>query len=103
VGTSVGRALETLVSTRYRHPDEIIVSGGGVNNRAIMDGLSDAFPSAAVVTSREYGVHPDAKEAIAFAILGNETLEGNPANLPTATGASERVVLGAIIPSGRGG
>ena len=53
-----------------------------------------------MVTSREYGLHPDAKEAIAFAILGNETLEGNPANLPGVTGAQHRVVLGKIVPAG---
>jgi anhydro-N-acetylmuramic acid kinase len=101
VGTSVARALETLVTPRFRHPDEIVVAGGGVHNKAIMAGLESAFRSAAVVTSREYGIHPDAKEAIAFAILGNESLAGNPSNLPAATGARERVVLGAFIPGRR--
>jgi anhydro-N-acetylmuramic acid kinase len=102
VGESVGRALETLVATRFRHPAEVIVSGGGVHNRAVMKGLSETFRGAAVVTSREYGVHPDAKEAIAFAILGNETLEGRPASVPSATGARHAVVLGAVVPAGRG-
>ena len=40
----------------------------------------------------------DAKEALAFAILANETICGNPANVPSATGARENVVLGKIIP-----
>lgn len=98
VGVSVARALETLVPTRFRHPDELIVSGGGTNNRAVMAGLTDVFKNAAVVTSREYGMHPDAKEAIAFAILGNETLHGRPSNMPGVTGASHHVVLGSICP-----
>ncbi len=98
--TAISRALETLVPPGFRDPDEIIVSGGGTNNRMLMDGLTKAFGSSLVVTSREYGINPDAKEAIAFAILGNETLEGRPANLPTATGARRRVVLGKIVPAG---
>ncbi len=97
---SVSQALETLVPPSYREVNEVIVSGGGTNNRMLMDGLAKAFRSSLVVTSREYGINPDAKEAIAFAILGNETLEGRPANLPMATGATKQAVLGKICPAG---
>jgi anhydro-N-acetylmuramic acid kinase len=96
--TAVVRSLETLISFSFRNPDEVIVSGGGTNNLMLMSTLENAFRSSSVVTSREYGLHPDAKEAIAFAILGNEALEGRPANLPAVTGASRPVVLGKIIP-----
>ncbi|MEI6432081.1 MAG: anhydro-N-acetylmuramic acid kinase, partial [bacterium] len=40
----------------------------------------------------------DAKEAIAFAILANETLLGNPSNLPSVTGARAPVILGKVTP-----
>jgi 1,6-anhydro-N-acetylmuramate kinase len=53
-----------------------------------------------LVTSQSYGIDPDAKEAIAFAVLGYETLRGRPANVPRATGASRLAVLGAIVPHG---
>jgi 1,6-anhydro-N-acetylmuramate kinase len=44
------------------------------------------------------GVPVDAKEAMAFALLGYETLRGRPSNVPSATGAARAVPLGAIAP-----
>ena len=48
--------------------------------------------------SDDLGVDPDAKEALAFAVLGYETLRGRAAGLPSVTGASRAAVLGAIAP-----
>jgi anhydro-N-acetylmuramic acid kinase len=76
-----------------------IVSGGGAHNLAIIDGLRAALPGA-VETSAAYGIDPDAKEAIAFALLGYETLRERPAGLPHVTGARGPRVLGAIAPAG---
>jgi len=44
----------------------------------------------------EYGYSSDAKEAICFAILANETISGNCANVPRTTGAKAPVILGTI-------
>lgn len=76
-----------------------IVSGGGAHNLTIVDGLRAALPGA-VETSAAYGIDPDAKEAIAFALLGYETLRERPAGLPRVTGARGPRVLGAIAPAG---
>jgi 1,6-anhydro-N-acetylmuramate kinase len=32
-------------------------------------------------------------------MLGNETMLGRPANVPSATGARRRVILGKIVPA----
>jgi anhydro-N-acetylmuramic acid kinase len=101
VGRSIQRALAALVPLRVRAVDEIVLSGGGIKNRGILLGFEAAFPETPIATTREYGVDPDAKEAVAFAILGNETLEGRAGNVPGATGARRAVVLGAVVPSGR--
>jgi anhydro-N-acetylmuramic acid kinase len=76
--------------------DEVIVSGGGVHNEALMRYLRAEFPGVVVASSAEYGIDPDAKEAIAFAILAVETLKRRPSNLPSATGASHAAVLGKL-------
>jgi len=76
--------------------DELVVSGGGAQNRAIMAGLQKYFRPVPVKTIEEYGVSSDAKEAVCFALLANETVSGNPGNVPAVTGAKERTLLGKI-------
>ena len=72
------------------------VGGGGVHNPRIMAGLRRALPRLAVRSLAELGVDPDAREALAFAVLANETLLGRTGNIPAATRAQRPVVLGKI-------
>lgn len=74
----------------------VFVSGGGVKNKAIMSDLSRLFEPIPVASLDVLGIDPDAKEALGFAALANESLLGRPGNLRAATGARERVVLGKI-------
>ena len=92
---TIARAIELHLDPL--HPaDRLIVSGGGVKNHAIMKGLTERLPHLEVLPSDRLGIPADAKEAIGFAILANETIRGNPGNLPSATGASKPTVLGKI-------
>jgi anhydro-N-acetylmuramic acid kinase len=79
--------------------DELIAAGGGVHNPRIMAYLAAFLPGVRIRTSSEFGIDSDAKEAIAFAILAYESWHKRPSNLPSATGASRRVVLGKISPA----
>lgn len=79
-------------------PAELIVSGGGVHNRQLMGYLAAFLPGVRVASSLHYGIDPDAKEAIAFAVLAHETWRRRPANLPSATGARRAVILGDVTP-----
>ena len=72
------------------------VGGGGVHNPRIMAGLRRALPRLAVRSLAELGIDPDAREALAFAVLANETLLGRTGNIPAATRAQRPVVLGKI-------
>ena len=58
--------------------------------------LREKFHPISVRSVEDFGLVSDAKEAIAFAILANETIHGNPGNVPGATGADRPVVLGKV-------
>ena len=81
----------------YYKIDEIIISGGGVRNLVLFQFLKDYLVDISISKVDDFGIPSDAKEALAFAILANETISGNHGNVPSATGAKESVVLGKII------
>jgi len=77
--------------------EEVIVSGGGAHNQTLLRMLQEQLPEGmTVMTTQQFGMPDDAKEAVAFAILGHETLMGRPSNVPSVTGAKRAVPLGNI-------
>lgn len=76
---------------------EILVCGGGMHNLTLMELLRKKFHPIQIRSVDDYGLMSDAKEAIAFAVLANETINGNPGNIPSATGADQPVILGKIV------
>ena len=80
----------TLFVADHSPLDILYVSGGGVQNPLMMEGLAMKFHPIPVVDIAEKGISGDAKEAIGFAILANEAVYGNFANVPNATGATCR-------------
>ena len=80
--------------------DEVVVGGGGVRNRAVMENLSTVFAPIPVATFDALGWESKAFEAVAFALLAYQTLTGQWGNIPAVTGASHPVLLGAIVPAG---
>jgi len=76
----------------------IFVGGGGARNTALMSALRERLPSYDVETSDALNLPAEAKEAVAFALLGYATLRGMPANLPRVTGSKRPTVLGSIVP-----
>ncbi len=75
---------------------DVIASGGGTHNRQLMAQLAAFLPNSRVTTTAEFGIDPDAKEAIAFAILAHRTWHHRTGNLPAATGARRPVILGKV-------
>jgi anhydro-N-acetylmuramic acid kinase len=79
--------------------EELIVSGGGVHNAVLMNLLRQEPGGVDILTTDDLGVPSAAKEAIAFALLGAATLDGEAGNVPSCTGAKQAVVLGSITPA----
>ena len=76
---------------------EVVASGGGVRNGALMDALRRRLDGIELTTSEARGLPSEAKEAYLFALLGFLTLHGLPGTAPGATGGAPRV-LGRITP-----
>lgn len=87
-------ALAVLASTI---PDaSIFVCGGGAHNRTLISTLSKTL-ARPVQSTASIGLPPDWIEAILFAWLAKQTLEGRPGNCPTVTGANRAIPLGGIF------
>jgi anhydro-N-acetylmuramic acid kinase len=99
---SIAQAVRGLSPRRFnlRRPSfaEMVVSGGGAKNAALMAMLSDEISGLGICvrTSDEFGLPSEAKEAVAFAVLAYETWHRRPSNVPSATGARRAAVLGKI-------
>ncbi len=76
----------------------LLVCGGGTRNAHLMTRIARGLPGITVESTAAHGVDPEDVEALAFAWLARETLEGRAGNLPSVTGARGARVLGAIYP-----
>jgi len=93
---SIARSYRDFVLLEH-NIDEVILGGGGSYNATIRRMLQERLPGVPIFLHEDLGISGDGKEALAFAILGNETMLGRPANVPAATGARRRVILGKIV------
>lgn len=80
-------------------PDKMIVAGGGAFNNSLMERLRKYLPEVEILVQEDCGFSSDAKEAIAFAILGYAFIKQVPSNVLGATGAKDLVILGKLTPN----
>jgi anhydro-N-acetylmuramic acid kinase len=76
--------------------DEVLLCGGGHYNQFLVSRLQTHLDSIPLHSTDASGIHPDWVEAIAFAWLAQQTMQGKSGNLAEATGAKGGRVLGAI-------
>ena len=91
---SICNAIEHYIG--YSKNIEIIISGGGIHNPLLMSSITDHFKSIKIITSLEKGINPDAKEALLFAILANETICGNQETFANENNSMPNVSMGKI-------
>jgi anhydro-N-acetylmuramic acid kinase len=86
----------------YRHflpslPDRVLLCGGGSRNLYLKKRLQEELRSIEVMTTNDFGIDSDFKEAIAFAVLAHWRYTcSEPGNLPQVTGAKKPMLLGNI-------
>ena len=90
--TSIADAIR---NSTLQAPD-IFVCGGGAHNPFLLRRLAAKLPDASLQSTAAVGVDPDNVEAIAFAWLARQRIEGQTGNLPAVTGARRRAILGAL-------
>lgn len=109
-GISTPDLLRTLVEftvcsivsayERFVYPSadvrEVVLSGGGARNPVMVSSLREKLAPVPLSLSDSYGIPSDAKEAVGFAVLANETVCANRANVPGVTGARDATILGKI-------
>jgi anhydro-N-acetylmuramic acid kinase len=93
---SIALAVERFVPEPV---SDVLVSGGGARNPALMESLQRVLAPRPVRPFASAYFDGDAKEAVAFALLGLLFLEGRPGNLVTATGARGPRILGKLTPA----
>ncbi len=92
---SIHDAYQRFIAPQHQL-DVLIASGGGRHNATLMRLLSDLFAPTRVAPIDTYGVDPDAKEALCFALLAHAHIDGIPTNVPSVTGASRPTLLGKL-------
>ena len=90
---SVAHAIRTFVPDA---PARVIASGGGVRNPTLLRQLDAALGGIELETTEAYGLDPDAKEAVLFALLAHEWANGVRTGLPAVTGASRAAFQGSL-------
>jgi anhydro-N-acetylmuramic acid kinase len=94
--TLVELSASSIADAIRSRADEVLVCGGGVHNKELMQHIRDRLPGVKLASTSSSGLDPDWVEAVAFAWLAMRTTQGLPGNLPAVTGASRPTVLGTM-------
>ncbi len=90
------RSISEALKREAPHTLRVFACGGGVQNPVLMKAIAEAIAPMELATVEALGVNADFLEAMAFAWMAAETLQGRASNLPEVTGARGKRVLGVI-------
>jgi anhydro-N-acetylmuramic acid kinase len=94
------RSIARAIAEWVPGAPEIVVSGGGAHHPRLMRSLNAALARGGPLRRfDDLFFDGDAKEAVAFALLGYLSIHGQPGNIVAATGAAGPRVLGAVTPA----
>jgi len=95
VARHVAAAIADFAPAGLGTPRRLVVAGGGARNLALLEALARAQPLP-VASAAEFGVDPDAREALVFAVLAARCALGIPSTRAAVTGAAPGRVLGKL-------
>lgn len=103
IATAVALTARSIADAYQRFMSEpakeMLLSGGGAKNPALFAAIRAAVSPLTVKTFDEVFFDGEAKEAVAFALLGYLFMQRKTANIPAATGASGPRILGKLTPA----
>ena len=91
---TICEAIKTCINKNEQYT--IYVSGGGMHNPLLMESIKQNLSGLDFYTTQNLQVHPDAKEAVLFALLANECVSGNNINMGTGRNKIPSVTMGKI-------
>jgi anhydro-N-acetylmuramic acid kinase len=74
----------------------IYASGGGMHNPLLMQNISRQLPGIVIKTTADLEINPDAKEAVLFAILANECVNGGSYKFNSDKAGIPSVTMGKL-------
>jgi anhydro-N-acetylmuramic acid kinase len=89
-------SISDCISALPNSPIECFICGGGARNLHLMARIQKRLPNALIQTTKQLNIDPDYVEAIAFAWLAKQRIDGQPGNIPSSTHASRQGILGGI-------
>ncbi len=75
---------------------KIYSSGGGIHNPLLMKNIQEQLPNSSFLTTEKLGIDPNAKEAVLFAVLANETIAGEYNSIENRGTGQPLVSMGKI-------
>lgn len=92
--STICNAIKTV--TAHKSDFHFYVSGGGMHNPLMMQYIEAQLPGVSFKSTDQLEVNPDAKEAVLFAVLANETICGGDTNFGAGRNGVPNVCMGKI-------
>ena len=88
----IADAIKKSINENFK----VYVSGGGMHNSLLMENIKSQLKQIQFYTTEELQIHPDAKEAVLFALLANECVCGGKILMGKGRNGIPNVSMGKI-------
>lgn len=96
---SAASAVGGVIASRLAGVSQLLLAGGGVQNRALVAAIGGNLPGATVETTDSAGLPATYREAASMAVLGALSSDGVPITLARVTGCKTPPLAGSLTPA----